>query len=562
MGLRDEVSSDALDSFETAGGRRHLSARLVYPIALISFFLVGAAWSVATPLLAAPDEPSQIVKAASVDHGRWTAQCYDIPNACIASTTDALGFEALPTFWDLIRAPDVVDNGANSQICFKQKTQPSGAVPASCARSLNTPATALEIADHQNEWSSTYQARYPPLYYAIVGLPTLFPGSTIDVYMMRLISALASAIFLALALTAAVLYSSNRLLIAGLVVATTPMVFFLGGVINPSGLEISSAIAVWTTGAIVVSERLASPPPGLVAMFGISAVTMELVRPLSPLWLALSVAVLAAFAERRALVSALKTRAVQLWAGLVGIFGVVAVWWIVAVHATDLYLGGNPHPGVPNSVSTMTILETAFRHNSYYLLDMVGVFGWFDTYSPTATYALWFGFAGLLTLAAASRSLRRTALFAGFVVAILVIPVLIETSQARTNGYTWSGRDLLPFAVGLPILAGASLGTRPWRRLSTTFISHTMNWLIVLAAIAQLAAFYEALRRYAVGTKGAILGFLTNPLWHPAIGIIGALAFEVIALAIASLTYWWASRASDRTALGAESPTQGVDPQS
>jgi Predicted membrane protein (DUF2142) len=360
---------------------------------------------------------------------------------------------------------------------------------------------------------------------------------------MRLVSALWSAIFLALALTAAVVYSTNPAMVGGLVVAATPMVFFLAGVVNPSGLEISSAIALWTTGAILVTERLSVPPPGLVAMFGASAVTMELVRPLSPLWLALSVVFLLACCERSALVRALKTPSMQVCIGLVALFGVVAIWWIAAVHATDLFLGLNA--GVPNSVSTLTILETAFRHNSYYLPDMIGVFGWFDTYAPIATYVLWFLFVAGLVVAGALQSRRRGVLLGCFVVAILVIPALIETSHAHVDGYTWSGRDLLPFAVGLPILAAASLRARAGSRLQPS--GHRIRLLttvvVALAALAQFVAFYEALRRYAVGTKGPIFGFLTHPKWHPAIGILGALALGAVALAAVSSTYWLAVRA-------------------
>jgi hypothetical protein len=348
MRRRAEVAADLPDTSQDSGGRRHLTANRVFFIALTSFFIVGAAWSAATPLLAAPDEPSQIVKAASVARGVWTARCYDVGTKCIQSSSSALGFEEVPTFYDLVRAPDSNDS-AHSQICFKMKTFPLGALPASCARSLNTPPTPSEIKGYYNIFASTYQARYPPLYFAIVGLPSYFRGSSVDVYLMRLVSALLSAIFLALALTAAVAYSRNRAIVIGLLVAATPMVFFLGGVVNPSGLEISSGIALWTTGAILFTERLAAPPRGLVAMFGASSVSMELVRPLSPLWLALSILFLVACSERAALLHALRTRSVQICIVLVALFGLVAVWWIVAVHATDLYLGA--HSGTTPTTS-------------------------------------------------------------------------------------------------------------------------------------------------------------------------------------------------------------------
>jgi len=66
--------------------------------------------------------------------------------------------------------------------------------------------------------------------------------------------------------------------------------------------------------------------------------------------------------------------------------------------------------------------------------------------------------------------------------------------------------------------------------------------VIVLAAAAQFAAFYEALRRYAVGTTGPIFGFLKHPIWHPAIGIVGALGLGALGLVAISITYWLALR--------------------
>jgi hypothetical protein len=175
---------------------------------------------------------------------------------------------------------------------------------------------------------------------------------------------------------------------------------------------------------------------------------------------------------------------------------------------------------------------------------MIGVFGWFDTYAPSVTYVLWYIFLAALAIAAAIRSWWRGVVLAVFVIAILVIPAVIETTHAHAYGYTWSGRDLLPFAVGLPILAAASLRTRGGHRtyLNGRQIRLVTTSVIVLAALAQFVAFYEALRRYAVGSTGPIFGFLRHPIWHPAIGVLGALALGAVALTAVSLSYWLALR--------------------
>ena len=64
-----------------------------------------------------------------------------------------------------------------------------------------------------------YNARYQPLYYLIVGLPSLFTDSSLGIYLMRLVSAALNALFLALAVMAAVTWSRSRLLLVGIVVA-------------------------------------------------------------------------------------------------------------------------------------------------------------------------------------------------------------------------------------------------------------------------------------------------------------------------------------------------------
>ncbi len=540
-----------------AGGSspaRHLlgTGPRVFLLAFVVFFGGGAIWSAATPLLAAPDEPSQIIKAASVAHGVWTARCYITPEKvppgnCTQNAIYARGFEALPTFYDLIIAP-VGPGVTDSQTCFKSKVDGLGANPAACARSLNRPPSKADIIGGYAKYSSSYQARYPPLYYFVVGLPSHFGDSTIDLYLMRLFSAAFSAIFLAIALTAAVRYSRNRMLPVGLVGAVTPMVLFLAGVVNPSGLEVAAATAVWVTGGILVTEHLAAPPRGLVALLGGSAVVLESVRALSPLWLVATVVFLVACAERHALLRALRRRSLVGTTGVVALFGAVAVWWTLAVHATDLYLGGNVP--VPRSVSTVSIFFTALGRNRFYFPDMVGIFGWFDTYSPAYTFIVWYVLVGALVVAAAVRSVRRALILGGLSLVVVVLPAVIITSHAHTDGYTWSGRDILPLAVGLPVLGATMLGL-PGDGIGRVIRRRITLGVIVLAATAHFVAFYEALRRYAVGTHGPIFGFITHPSWHPAIGIVGALLCEIAAIGALSLLFGWA-------ALGNRAP--GGDP--
>src|SRR5579864_2410448 len=53
---------------------RGITARRPGLVAFLVFFLMGAAWSLATPLYGSPDEPSHVVRAVSVVHGQILGQ--------------------------------------------------------------------------------------------------------------------------------------------------------------------------------------------------------------------------------------------------------------------------------------------------------------------------------------------------------------------------------------------------------------------------------------------------------------------------------------------------------
>ncbi len=307
------------------------------------------------------------------------------------------------------------------------------------------------------------------------------------------------------------------------------MSLYLAGLVNPSGLEIAAATAFWTAGVVLVCERLHNPPAGLCGVLALSGATFTLVRGISPFWVACSLLVLALVPGRHALAAALRERRLRLALGAVVLASIGALAWIVPEHALLQFHRG--HPGVPAAVSSWTILETAFLHNRFYLADMVGVFGAFDAYSPLVSYAIWALLLGVLLFAATRAGGRRVLMLLGvLVLGVLLLPVLISASHAHQYGYNWSGRDTLPLGVGLPILAVGLLGGRAgeggwrpsWPRFSTLFLS--------LWAVAQFLAFAEALRRNAVGTRGAILGFVVHASWRPAIGILPALLLEIAAL--------------------------------
>jgi hypothetical protein len=486
-----------------AAPARHRRARprshwRVFALAAGIVFCAMALWSAATPVYAAPDEPVHVIKAAAVVRGQLVGQT-------AGASQEAFAMVRVPGTYGL-------PANRNDPTCFHRRPT----VPASCAPAITASSAPTD--------SWIYVARYPPLYYAIVGLPSLLSDSPVTIYAMRLVSALLSALMIGLAAMVAVRWSRRRLTLVGVAVATTPMVLFLGGVVNPSGFEVSSAIAAWTCGAVLVLEHLEDPPPGLIAALGVSCTVLELIRSLSPFWLALTALFLVAVSDLRRLRALLRRRDVQIMLAVALGLGALACAWIIGEHSTAVYARGGLGP-----TSELTILETSFAHTDFYLPTMIGVFGWFDTWAPTFTYVAWYGLVGVLVLLAAVLGRRRDALvLAALVIAILVVPVIISTSQVHRYGYTWSGRDTLPLAVGLPILASVLID----RTGISTRAVRLAGRLMPLVVLAQFGAFYEALRRYAVGTRGPDFGFLLHASWAPPGGFALLLAAEAAVLVV------------------------------
>jgi MYXO-CTERM domain-containing protein len=469
---------------------------VVLAAAFGAFFLLYALWSVATPLFAAPDEPVQMIKAVAVAHGQLIG---DQRNGAASPYT-------------YVRVPEVYAHAGLDESCFTFKFR----VPASCAPPVAGRAEVVPIR--------IYTGRYPPLYYAIVGLPSLAMSSAGGIYAMRLVSAAISAFFLALAVTVVVTWSRSRLLLVGLAVAVTPSALFFGGVINPSGFEVSTNICLWCSALVLGLERADEPPPWLVAVVGISACATVLVRGLSPLWVAMTGLAVLALTQRQAIVSLVRRRSVQVAGGALVLAGVLALAWIVHAHTLDV-VPSTMH--APASARYGQLLVITLDHTGRFVREMVGEFGWLDTPSPFATQIAWYGALGLLVLGAAAVARRRQALVLAAVIAATVfVPALISASQAHKEGYVWQGKDSLPFAVGVPLVAAQLLGLsgifEPVKRRLAGVVTGVL-------AVAAIFAFVGTLRRYAVGVDGPLNFLFTG--WRPPLGSLTLVVVEVLVAA-------------------------------
>lgn len=483
--------------------RRRLSGRWLLPF-VVTFVLVGL-WALTSPLFSGPDEPAQVIRSVSLVHGTLLGR----PVAGPASPTTRVSIPA----WL---------SGANTaQDCFAGKPD----VSAQCEPPLSSASGSVV--------TTTYAGRYPPLYYAIVGWPSLIFSGKLALYLMRLASAAASAAFLAGALYCASRSTHTRGLVVGLALVLTPQVVFLAGVINPSGLEITSAICVWTAALVACEDG--APPGAVLGWLTAAAVVMVNIRGLSPLLLLVMGLTVALYAGRQGLLDLFRDRRTKTCLAGVVALGMVAVVWVLAAGALRVRTSGTPLPG---SAGPWLTLGLTLENLGSETLQMVGAFGWVDTYLPAACYVLWLGLvAGFVCSGIGSKLTRCRATLVTFALATVAVPTALLLARSNNLGIFGQARDWMPLWVGLPLLVGHAIHIGPgeaggWRGALGRWLRRCALGSI---PVLQVFAWIWALRRYATGSGH--LARSSPAAWRPPIPAPVLLGGVVICVAVLAWQY-------------------------
>jgi hypothetical protein len=214
---------------------------------------------------------------------------------------------------------------------------------------------------------------------------------------------------------------------------------------------------------------------------------------------------------------------------VVGVAVVVQIGWILG---SGLATVDDPAFALDEPISDTA--RTVLGRQLYWLEQMVGNFGWLDTPAPALTTTVWLLLTGGLTVLGALVAPRRVALvLAGLIGLAVTVPVLFDLRSAPTSGLVWQGRYMLPVAVGLPIVAGFTLARG---RFAALLAARRTRALVGGAVVvAQVAAFYWALRRYTVGMEGSP-DIWSGPAWSPPGGVLPALVAYAV---LWCLFVWW-----------------------
>lgn len=500
-----------------------MSPRRAFWATWVALLLMGSAWVIGNPLMASPDEPAHAVKAAAVVRGQL-----------LGEPGEGGTRVELPYYWQYT---------TSFPICYMFQPDVTAECGFPATEEYDTPSVA-----------ATPAGKYNPLYYAIVGLPSLAPPGDAVVYGMRAVSLVLGTAFLALgvAALAELPLGRRRWPVVGAAVAVTPMAVYLCASINPAGVEVAAAFALWCR--LLVMLRHPDPARDVSRMWTVALATLFLVnaRGLSLLWTAMIVvAVVAAssWAEVRRLLA--NRRTWPAWAAIV-VACLAAAGWLLATDTMSVTGGSASGPPFLDAALISVLGSNA------YLTNMIGLFGWLDTPLETWVYMLWAAPFGLLTLLGVAVGRRReAATLIGIAVAAFAVPVLVHASQAATLGIIWQGRYVLPFAVGLPVTAAMVLADR--LELPDRAVTKAASVSLLAIGVVHGAALLENLHRYVNGESGSWTR-VDPGFWSPPLRLSVVLAL-IAAGCAAWLLSQWAIVRGDRLPAGPPRATDATGPE-
>jgi hypothetical protein len=498
-------------------GGRTTTLRWVFAGAGYALLLLG--WVFASPFGAAPDEPAHTVRALAAAGGQWQGQ----PATPYQRTGDRTPGQA--GLLNQVAQDFTVPAGLlPADPCFARRPDES----AACA-GAPSPAPASGTVH-----AATYETTAPPGVYTVAGLAMRLPQHGIPPgYAGRLALALVCALLLAGAAWAAGARGALWPL-AGVALAATPMVLFLGSSVGTAGVAAAAAIC-FTTG--VLAFWFATPRRGLAPLIGASGAILALSSAGGALALvALLVAMLPLVRLRR----------------LTEPGAVLASAVVTAALVAGVALALDRRPLPPGGVDLAGALAAATQSAPALVQQAVGVFGWTDVPLPLAAYAVWGGLVAIGVATAlvlgGSRERISLVLVAGLALGAATVA---EGFVLAPVGWDLRGSFVLPILVALPIVAGFVLhGARLAPRADALLLG-------VGVVGVQLFALWWNARRYAVGLQGPP-NFLDSAAWTPPGGWTTWLAVAAVGgvLVLAALVPL-SRRESDDEALG---PLVVVDP--
>ncbi len=480
---------------------------------MLGFVLLSAAWLFSTPPDAAPDETVQYLRALGISKGQLLGPREPLRPSAVANLADGGSRAAEQTWIDHDRRGVVVPAALS----------PPG---EPCVGRRDANGACIEVS---------YTGDYYPTAYVLpaVGISAAHSWQT-ALFLSRVGSLAQVLLFLVLALILTGPRPGWRLV--GLLAATTPMVLFIGSMMNPDGLVIAANLA-FVAGLL----RLRRDPAGFpgwawVSLVASGAVTV-LAWQLGPLFVAVDLAVWAALMGGGGLRTLYSIRRRQVFCGAAAMIGAAALFVAYGRAAGVL------HSSV-TFASPLSAVHGGLRQLGPALIGAVGEFGRQDVALPGAMVrGWWVAVIALFAVAIWLGTRRERGVLAVAALLGLAFPVVFFAFSYRLSGFGVEGRYVLPILAVTPMLAGDVIeGARS--RLDGIGFAGFWRVCVVGFALFQIGAWWVNAHDYARR------GLLAEPaLWSPPLGWRFWLVVAVIgAAAIAA------------AGVGAPSPTGQLTP--
>ncbi|MEO7014919.1 MAG: DUF2142 domain-containing protein [Leifsonia sp.] len=502
-----------------AHDRRRSAAAFWIPFAFLA--MLSSLWALASPLFSIPDENAHAAKAIAQVRGQVIG--------AVEPGAKYLVVELPPGY-----------HYNHSAMCFLFVPQHS----AHCAVHFGD-GTGSATFD-------TWVGAYNPIYYYLVGWPSLLTDhGEAGVYGMRIASALLCSALLAFAFQAALSSRRARWLPLGLMAVAGPMVLYLSGSVNPNGLEIAAAAALWA-GLL----RLLEPHDPRVGDVGlsrgtlwtivtVSAILLANARSVGPLWVVIVVAACLAVNGWVATKAFFTRPRTYVFVGIIVVGMLFSGIWTLATNGAGGQAGANDAPLVGASVASG--ITGMLRRTPGYVQQGLGVFGWLDTPLPWMFYALVVVAIGVLVILAVSGAGRRaTVVVVCALAGAVLVPAVVQGITISRTGLIWQGRYGLFLYIAVPLLAAWMLSRPAASRLD--FLSVRVSWIgLGLCALFGPLAFFTVLRRYTTGF-GHGIGAMFSPEWQPPLGWLPLLV--IYSLVTFGFAVWLGLRAQDGANFG------------
>lgn len=394
---------------------------MVFTFALLGNLLIQAAWALVVPPFRGLDEHDHAFKAAAVAHGDWGWR-----------------HEASPLGWgEMLTAPRDLVVAAGPECSDLPYTTTDNCLPG-------------EERGGDLVLVASSASRYNPVFYAVVGLPTLALDGVAALYAMRAAAAILCAALIAGAAVVIRRWSTTGWPATAMLLAMTPVFTYSTSVVAPNGVELAGALLLWAALAGYGRGRdEAFAPKLMLTVATLAAIPLTGVRALGPLWLALIV--ITACVIRPSLIRLLlATRSGWISTTVVVVTAVASAGWtlIAGTNSPEATTGEFGRPSFSDMAGSATL----------WLLQSIAAFPARDELAPLSLYAIalvaWW-LLGALAFRVASRRLRIVS-FAALLVT-LAVPVAITLATFDTLGSVWQGRYGYPFAIGIILLGGLAL---------------------------------------------------------------------------------------------------------